>query len=138
MAVIQIRMIYFLHFKLFCENIKSSRDNDVIFSLVKTQNLTWDFVQIPATCKRYLAELGLLANIQNNSIKLSGFRLDVTRLLHWENFLNPEIFFAFLYGQPRIPLFLVLSAQCIVLVTRFSMGRPKFTDEIIKRVVVYI
>lgn len=131
-------MIYFLHFKLFCENIKSSRHNDVIFSLVKTQNLTWNFVEIPATCKRYLAELGLLANIQNNYIKLSGFRLDVNRLLHWEKFLNPESFFTFFNGQTHIRLFLVLSTQCIVLVTRFSMGRPKFADEIIKRVIVYI
>ena len=44
--------------------------------------------------------MGKSANVKNNQIKLSGFRFDLTRLLHGGKFLNPTISFAVFYDQP--------------------------------------
>ena len=54
-----------------------------------------------AHIKKYLGQTGTLANVQNNSIKLSGFGVDITKLflqreitrkiLYREKFFNPKI-----------------------------------------------
>ena len=40
------------------------------------------------------------ANVKNNQIKLSGFRFDLTRLLHEGKFFNSTISFEVFYDQP--------------------------------------
>ena len=44
------------------------------------------FIQILGTYKKHLVHTGTLTNVQNNSIKLSGFGVGITRL-----FLHQEI-----------------------------------------------
>ena len=81
------------------------------------------------------------ANIQNNDIKLSvcTFRLDVTRFLHRGKFVNPKNSFTDFYNQPYTVLpFLSFNCTLMVVVTRFSLGRPKFTNWKIKGVRIFI
>ena len=62
-----------------------------------------------------LAPIRRPKNIQNinNAIKLSEYRLGVTRLLHRENFLNPGNSASIFYGKPPklLPFFCALIAQ---------------------------
>ena len=56
-----------------------------IFNVAKTQKstlITKAYVQIPSTYKKPLAHISTPANIKNNCIKLSGFKLNKTRLPH--------------------------------------------------------
>ena len=104
MAVVQIRIgNYFLHFKLFVRNITNQIgytfiDSQFYSSWVKSQKLEINYVffQIPGT-KKFLAQLGTYANIQNNfnDIKLSSctFRLRRNKISEPTKVLQPRKFF---------------------------------------------
>ena len=104
MAVVQIRIgNYFLHFKLFVRNITNQIgytfiDSQFYSSWVKSQKLEINYVyfQIPGT-KKFLAQLGRYANIQNNfnDIKLSSctFRLRRNKISEPTKVLQPRDFF---------------------------------------------
>ena len=73
---------------------KSNRGRDTLsntfsFTLTKTKSIRNDFyevfVQISGKDKKYLANIGTPANVQNNYIKLSGFGFNKTKFPHRGN-----------------------------------------------------
>ena len=107
-AVIQIGMIISFILNFYQKYKKSNRNHNILsqtfnFTLVKTQELTLNYLSIRPNSwhnKKSLAQIATPANIQNNYIKPSAFRLDATRLVHRRKFFNSENSFAVFHDQP--------------------------------------